>query len=119
MKMKKAKATVKGKGKETITSSWVSLFPGNPLVHKLHHWSEYQVYNLERDPYELQNEINNPEYRAVADELKNERHAKLAERGDADPIATEKFLVKSLKGKKRTRNPLIRFITVANSHQWR
>jgi N-sulfoglucosamine sulfohydrolase len=84
-----------------IASSWVSAFPGDPLVHKLHHRSEYELYNLEKDPYELKNEINNPEYRAVAEELKKQLHAKLAALGDADPIATEKSLVKGKKKKRK------------------
>ena len=73
-------------------------------MHQLHHRSEYELYHLEKDPYELNNEINNPEYRAVAVELKKQLHAKLAALGDADPIATEKLLVQG-EGLKQKRTP--------------
>jgi uncharacterized sulfatase len=86
--------------KGATTASWVSSYPGNELVRKLHHRPEYELYHLEKDPYELRNEINNPEYRDVAEELKKQLHARLAALGDADPIATETALVKIPKKKK-------------------
>ena len=80
-----------------IGASWVALSrkdtAAKTFVQKLHHRPEYELYHLEKDPYELKNEISNPEYQAVAEKLKKQLHAKLAERGDADPIATEKSLV--------------------------
>ncbi len=88
-------------GGDDIASSWVSAFPGDPLVHKLHHRPEYELYDLEKDPYELKNEINNPEYRPVAEALRKQLHAKLAALGDADPIATEKSLIRGGGLKKR------------------
>ena len=63
------------------------------LVHKLNHRPEFELYNLSSDPYELQNEIDNPEYKQVADTLKKRLFARLAELGDSDPIATEKSLI--------------------------
>lgn len=81
-------------GGKDIASSWVSSFPGDPLVHRLHHRPEYELYNLEKDPYELKNEINNSEYHLVVEELKKQLHAKLTALGDADPITTEKSLRK-------------------------
>ncbi len=87
-----------------LAASWVSTYPGNELVHKLHHRPEYELYHLEKDPYELRNEINNPEYQTVVEEMKKQLHSRLAELGDADPIATETALVeppKKNKGKKR------------------
>ena len=69
------------------------------LVHKLNHRDEYELYNLEKDPYELRNEINNPAYRAVAEKMKACLSARLTELGDPDPIATETALA----GKTRTR----------------
>jgi uncharacterized sulfatase len=83
------------KGGRDVASSWVKQSRTDPLVRKLHHRPEYELYNLEKDPYELKNEINNPECHAVAVELKKQLHAKLAELDDADPMATEKLLVKS------------------------
>lgn len=91
-------------GGNDIASSWVSAFPGDPLVHKLHHRPEYELYHLEKDPYELKNEIDNPEYSSVAEALKQQLHAKLSALGDADPIVTEKSLVKS-GGAKKKKNP--------------
>lgn len=89
-----------------LAASWVRIYPGNELVHKLHHRPEYELYHLKKDPYELKNEINNPEYQTVVEEMKKQLHARLAELGDADPIATETALVapprkeKKNKGKK-------------------
>ncbi len=84
---------------DDVGASWVKLSRQDataaPLVRKLHHRPEYELYNLDTDPYELENEIDNPEYAAVAEELKKQLHAKLAELGDGDPIATEKGLVAS------------------------
>ena len=88
------------KGGDDIASSWVLAYPSDPLVHKLHHRSEYELYHLEKDPHELNNEIDNPEYRTVVDELKKQLHAKLAALGDADPVATEKSLLKGGASKK-------------------
>lgn len=85
--------------KGALAVSWVTTYPGNELVHKLHHRPEYELYHLEKDPYELSNEINNPEYQALAEEMKKQLHSRLAELGDADPIATETALVKAPKKK--------------------
>ena len=86
------------KGGIDVASSWVALSrkdaSAQPLVYKLHHRPEYELYQIERDPFELKNEINNPEYGDVIEELKKQLHTKLAELGDADPIATETSLVK-------------------------
>lgn len=80
-----------------VASSWVELLrikpTVEPLVYKLHHRPEYELYHLDKDPYELSNEIHNPSYQDVAEEMKKELHAKLAELGDSDPISTEKSLV--------------------------
>jgi len=80
-----------------VASSWVALSrrdpSAGPLVHKLHHRPEYELYDLEEDPYELRNEIDNPKYKAVADALKAQLHARLAALGDSDPIATERALI--------------------------
>ena len=69
------------------------------LIQKMHHRPEYELYNLRTDPYELKNEINNPEYKEVADMLKKQLHLQLAKLGDGDPIATEKSLVKNKSSK--------------------
>ena len=65
----------------------------NALVHKLDHRPEFELYHLENDPYELKNEIENPEYKNMAEVLKNRLLERLAELGDPDPIATEQALL--------------------------
>ncbi len=82
------------KGGRDVASSWVKQSRMDPLVRKLHHRPEYELYNLEKDPYELKNEINNPEYHAEATELKKQLHSRLAKLDDLDPIETEKSLIK-------------------------
>jgi uncharacterized sulfatase len=87
----------------SIASSWVALSRNDaaakPLVRKLHHRPQYELYNLDKDPYELRNEIENPEYRIVAAAMKATLFEKLAALGDSDPIATEKALVSAGKHK--------------------
>jgi len=91
-----------------IASSWIELSQKVPsaksIVRKLHHRPEYELYHLDKDPHELKNEINNLEYLAAVEEMKKQLHAKLAELGDADPIETEKSLVKIKGAKKKVRN---------------
>jgi N-sulfoglucosamine sulfohydrolase len=72
------------------------------LVHKLHHRPEYELYNLRNDPFELKNEIDNPEYQPVAQRLKKHLQAQLTSLGDADPIATEQKIVAGKKAKPKT-----------------
>ncbi|MBF0196117.1 MAG: carbohydrate-binding protein [Planctomycetes bacterium] len=59
------------------------------LVYKLHHRPEFELYDLENDPYELTNEIDNPLYADTVNELKQQLFVRLAELNDSDPIATE------------------------------
>lgn len=90
-----------------IAPSWVRLAQkdpsAKPIVHKLHHRPEYELYHLDSDPYELTNCIGQEEHKATADELKTRLHAWLAANNDRDPIATEKSLVKSGTKKKKRR----------------
>ena len=83
--------------KKDIGTSWVALSRKDPrakaLVHKLHHRPEYELYDLKKDPYELKNEIDNPEYREVVEKLKQQLMQKLNELGDSDPMETEKTLM--------------------------
>jgi uncharacterized sulfatase len=88
-----------GKSKKLDTaSSWMALSNKNAkeqgLVHKLHHRPEYEFYHRSKDPYELHNEIDNPEYLPVIRQLKHDLFLKLKALGDADPVATEKSLIK-------------------------
>ena len=80
-----------------IGASWVKLARKEPgtkaLVHKLYHRQEYELYNRQNDPYELKNEIDNPEYRTVVSRLKKDLRARLSQVGDASPIETEERII--------------------------
>jgi uncharacterized sulfatase len=71
------------------------------LVHKLHHRPEYELYDLSKDPYELENQADEPKHKKTFDRLKKALRAKLKQLGDPDPIATEKSLVGSGSTKKK------------------
>jgi uncharacterized sulfatase len=71
------------------------------LVHKLHHRPEYELYDLSKDPYELENHADDPKHKKTFDRLKKALRAKLKQLGDPDPIATEKSLVGSGSKKKK------------------
>ena len=64
-------------------------------MHKLHHRPEYELYDLSKDPFELENKADDPSHKKTLARLKKALHAKLAKLGDPDPIATEKSLVGS------------------------
>jgi arylsulfatase A-like enzyme len=57
-------------------------------------WRTGTLYDLDNDPYELENVIDRPQYKTIAAEMKRQLHAKLAELGDEDPIKTEQGLMK-------------------------
>ncbi len=91
-----------------IAASWVALVDKTDaeeqLIEKLHQRPEYELYDLTRDPYELHNEIDNPEYQATAEALKQQLKHRLAELNDSNPIATEESLFdaeKAAKSKKK------------------
>ena len=71
------------------------------LINKLNKRPEFEFYDLKKDPHELQNEIDNPEYKSVVEKMKSALLNKLNELGDSDPITTEKKLVKAPKPKKK------------------
>lgn len=80
--------------KETIVSSWVELGRKDPaareIAYKLNFRPEFELYHLRRDPNELKNVVDNPEYKEVLAKLKTQLMNELTKLGDADPIATEK-----------------------------
>ena len=88
------------------TGSWV----GKPdkskieqaLVHKLHNRDEFELYDLQKDPFEMNNLAGIPQYQKIQRRLKNALMAKLKELGDGNPIDTEQGFVSvgSKKGKK-------------------
>ena len=86
-------------------TSWLELkdssAKANALIHKLNNRPEFELYNLNNDPYELTNEVDNPEYKNIIKTMKKALVAKLNDLGDSDPMATEKALVKGRKSKKK------------------
>ena len=86
-----------------IASSWVALANKEEKyqsrVKQLHHRPVYEFYNRKLDPYELNNQIDNPEYKAQTEALKSALQKQLQTLGDDDPIDTEKSLVKNKKRK--------------------
>lgn len=84
-----------------IVASWVQLTQSKanlkPRVLQLYQRPEYEFYDLKKDPFELTNEIDNPEVQTIVTAMKEQLHAKLKELGDADPIATERALVSNKK----------------------
>ena len=88
-----------------LAASWVPRAKkdnrAKTLVHKLHHRPEYELYDLSKDPYELENKADDPNHKKTLARLKKALHAKLAKLGDPDPIATEKSLVGSASKKKK------------------
>ncbi|MEO0453385.1 MAG: sulfatase [Verrucomicrobiota bacterium] len=85
--------------KMDIAASWVQLSREDATVqsrvHLLHHRPKFELYDLDADPYELNNLIDHPEYAQVADRLQQALMAQLEKLGDTDPIATEKSLMKN------------------------
>jgi N-sulfoglucosamine sulfohydrolase len=90
-------------GNGSIASSWVRRSEKDPnakqLVHKLHHRPEYELYDLEKDPHELLNVIDQSEYIAIAEKLKLALTSRLRALGDSNPIETEMSLVKKHRSK--------------------
>ena len=59
-----------------------------PIVHKLHHRPEYEFYDLQEDPHELNNLIDDPAHQQSARALKAKLRQRLVELGDADPLTS-------------------------------
>ena len=78
------------------TGSWVAKNAKDEqekqLVHKLHHRPEYELYDLQEDPYEMVNLMGN-ENQKVFRRLQKALHQKLRNLGDSDPISTEKRFI--------------------------
>ena len=60
----------------------------------------YEFYNRKKDPHELKNQINNPEYQSIISDMQKALKDQLKTLSDSDPIATEHSLVKTKKKKK-------------------
>ena len=72
------------------------------LVHKLHNREEFELYDLQKDPFEMENLEGDPKYQKIERRLKNALLTKLQALGDSDPISTEKGFISTnpKKGKK-------------------
>ena len=88
------------------TGSWVAKASKSKneqeLVHKLHNRDEFELYDLQKDPFEMENVAGDPNCQKIQMKLKNALMAKLKALGDRDPISTEKGFVSTVskKGKK-------------------
>ncbi|MEC7799987.1 MAG: sulfatase [Verrucomicrobiota bacterium] len=88
------------------TGSWVAKASKSKneqaLVHKLHNREEFELYDLQKDPFEMENVAYDIKYQKIQRKLKNALLAKLKALGDSDPISTEKGFVSNgpKKGKK-------------------
>ena len=80
----------------TTAGSWV-MKPNKDefekeLVHKLHYRSEYELYDLTKDPFELVNLFDHPDHKKTGHKLKNALQKMLRKHEDSDPIRTEEDL---------------------------
>jgi N-sulfoglucosamine sulfohydrolase len=91
------KSDKKKKANLDPASSWITksnlASSEEELIHKLHHRSEYELYDLLNDPFELVNVISDPKFKKVRHRLKQALQKKLGELGDVDPVKTEKKLL--------------------------
>ncbi|MDC3335001.1 sulfatase [Opitutales bacterium] len=88
------------------TGSWVAKSEKSKmeqvLVHKLHNRDEFELYDLQKDPFEMKNLAGSAKHKKVQGRLKFALMAKLNELEDSNPINTEKGFISvgSKKGKK-------------------
>ena len=87
------------------TGSWVAKASKSKqeheLVHKLHNRDEFELYDLQKDPFEINNLARSPKHQKIQRELKQALMTKLKELGDGNPIDTEKRFV--LTGRKKSK----------------
>ena len=88
------------------TGSWVAKAGKNnlekALVRKLHNREEFELYDLQKDPFEMKNLAGSPKYQKIQKRLKNALLDKLKVLDDSNPIGTENGFLSSRqkKGKK-------------------
>jgi len=87
-------------------ASWVVLKnkdqKSTALVNKLYNRPQFELYDLQRDPFEMKNQTGNIKYKKIHNRLKKALLDKLSELGDSNPIITEKnFVFTDQKKKKR------------------
>jgi len=79
------------------TGSWVAKVDKSKfekkLVAKLHNRKEFELYDLQKDPFEMVNLTGDSKYLKIQKKLKDALLAKLKALGDSDPMSTEKRFV--------------------------
>ncbi len=89
----------------TPAASWVlkgrNDHSAKSFIHKLNHRPEYELYDLQEDPYELKNLSDNPKYKKVLVRLKKSLHQQLQVMGDSDPMVTEQAFLSLVQKRKR------------------
>ena len=79
------------------TGSWVAKVDKSKfekkLVAKLHNREEFELYDLQKDPFEMVNLTGDSKYLKIQKKLKDALLAKLKALGDSDPMSTEKRFV--------------------------
>jgi len=79
------------------TGSWVAKVDKSKfekkLVEKLHNREEFELYDLQKDPFEMVNLTGDSKYLKIQKKLKDALLAKLKALGDSDPMSTEKRFV--------------------------
>lgn len=72
------------------------------LINKLNNRTQFEFYDLEKDPFEMDNKADVPDYKKIQKRLRKALMAKLKELGDENPIQTEKnFVITAPKKKKK------------------
>ena len=88
------------------TGSWVAKASKSKnereLVHKLHNREEFELYDLQKDPFEMENLAGDPNYQKIQDRLKKALMVKLSDLNDSNPIQTENNFILINQKKKKT-----------------
>ena len=71
------------------------------LINKLNNRTQFEFYDLEKDPFEMDNKADVPDYQKIQKRLRKALMAKLKELGDENPIQTEKNFVLTAPKKKK------------------
>jgi arylsulfatase A-like enzyme len=72
------------------------------LIHFYHDIDAWELYDLEKDPKELKNVYDNPNYASVVQELRTELKRLQAFYGDSDDLA-QKFIQEDLERRKKSK----------------
>lgn len=73
------------------------------LVNKLHNRPQFELYDLQKDPFEMKNQMGNVKYKKIQTRLQKALLDKLSKLGDSNPIITEKNFVLTKPKKKKSK----------------